>query len=50
MVIFPILVNRLTDEFYFYFNNIEVDYVKKAICPTQHNRGDDLFRSQRDAA
>jgi len=50
MVIFPILVNRLTDEFYFYFNNIEVDYVKKAICPTQHNRGDDPFRSQRDAA
>jgi hypothetical protein len=50
MVIFPILVNRLTDEFYFYFNNIEVDYVKKAICPTQHNRGDDLFRSQRAAA
>ena len=30
MVIGSILVNRLIDEFYFYFNNSEVDYVKKS--------------------
>ena len=30
MLVDSILVNRLIDEFYFYFNNIEVDYVKNA--------------------